>query len=395
MQVEPCASPIQNLTSAIYNLHLSMPQTADPGEIDHAARLLRAGRLVAFPTETVYGLGANALDAEAVARIYAVKRRPATSPLIVHVASIEMAGSLVANWPEIADRLARRFWPGPLTLVLEKKLDKQLDKQPGIPAIVTANLSTVGLRMPAHPVALALIRAAGVPLAAPSANRFTELSPTTADHVRCSLGSDLDYILDGGPCNVGIESTVLSLAGSQPILLRPGGISRTEIESLIGPIAAAVDPPTSPHPAPGLHPRHYSPRTTLYLATNGKLPDQGQGIYLQYQNPPNRPQHYHPPDAAIRRRLRSRALRSSPPGRRRELRLDRRRSRAQRARVGSHPRSPETRRDEIVPCGADTLVRESFSSFAALNFELRPAPAPESSAERCAVFRAAAHRKPD
>src|SRR5947209_8454122 len=153
-----------------------MPPTADSGEIDHAARLLRAGRLVAFPTETVYGLGANALDAEAVARIYAVKRRPATSPLIVHVASIEMAQSLVANWPEIADRLARRFWPGPLTLVLPK--------QPIIPSIVTAGLSTVGLRMPSDPMALALIKAAGVPLAAPSANRFTPLSPTTADHVR-------------------------------------------------------------------------------------------------------------------------------------------------------------------------------------------------------------------
>ena len=268
------------------------PQTGDPGEIDRAARLLRAGRLVAFPTETVYGLGANALDAEAVARIYAVKGRPATSPLIVHVASIEMAQSLIKNWPEVADRLARRFWPGPLTLVLEK--------QPAIPAIVTADLSTVGLRMPAHPIALALIRAAGVPLAAPSANRFTELSPTTAEHVRGSLGSDVDYILDGGPCTVGIESTVLSLAGwlagwstgRQPVLLRPGGIPRTEIESLIGPIAMVDDPASGPHPAPGLHPRHYSPRTTLYLATNGKLPDQGQGqgqgIYLQHQNPPSR-----------------------------------------------------------------------------------------------------------
>src|SRR5208337_4423771 len=149
-----------------------MPQTADPGEIDHAAGRLRAGRLVAFPTETVYGLGANALDAEAVARIYAVKRRPATSPLIVHVASIEMAESLVARWPEIADRLAQKFWPGPLTLVLEKQLEKQpekqLERQPVIPAIVTANFPTVGLRMPAHPIALTLIRAAGVPLAAPS-----------------------------------------------------------------------------------------------------------------------------------------------------------------------------------------------------------------------------------
>jgi len=265
-----------------------MPQTADSGEIEHAARLLRAGRLVAFPTETVYGLGANALDAEAVARIYAVKRRPATSPLIVHVASIEMAQSLVANWPEIADRLARRFWPGPLTLVLEK----QLEKPPVIPPIVTAGLPTVGLRMPAHPIALALIRAAGVPLAAPSANRFTELSPTTADHVRLSLGSDIDYILDGGPCNVGIESTVLSLAEPRPTLLRPGGISRTELEAIVGPVASApeaqADAQHEAHPSPGMHPRHYSPRTPLLLVKDGKLPDQRYGIYLQHQHPPSR-----------------------------------------------------------------------------------------------------------
>jgi len=246
--------------------------------------MLRAGRLVAFPTETVYGLGANALDAEAVARIYAVKGRPGTSPLIVHVASIEMAQSLVAGWPEIADRLARKFWPGPLTLVLQK----QLAKQPAIPALVTAGLPTVGLRMPAHPIALALIQAAGVPLAAPSANRFSELSPTTADHVRRSLGADVDLILDGGPCRVGIESTVLSLTGSQPVLLRPGGIARTDIESLTGPIATASDPDTGPHPAPGLHPRHYSPRTPLFLALNGNLPDQGRGIYLQHRHPPSR-----------------------------------------------------------------------------------------------------------
>src|SRR5271157_3306039 len=212
-----------------------MPQGAAPGEINRAAQLLRAGRLVAFPTETVYGLGANALDAEAVARIYAVKRRPSASPLIVHVESIAMAQSLVTNWPEIAYRLARRFWPGPLTLVLEKQLDKQLNNQPVIPDIVTAGLPTVGLRMPAHPIALALIRAAGVPLAAPSANRFTELSPTTADHVRRSLGSEVDLILDGGPCQVGIESTVVSLAETKPILLRPGGIPRIVLEAIIGP----------------------------------------------------------------------------------------------------------------------------------------------------------------
>jgi len=263
-----------------------MPPTAGPAEIDHAAQLLRAGRLVAFPTETVYGLGANALDAAAVARIYAIKRRPMTSPLIVHVASTEMTQSLVADWPEAAERLARVFWPGPLTLVVKK--------QPAIPDIVTAGLSTVALRMPAHPIAQALIRSAGVPLAAPSANRFTELSPTTADHVRHSLGSDVDLILDGGPCQVGIESTVLSLAGPTPILFRPGGVPRSALEAIIGPIASAPEPQAGAHASPGLHPRHYSPRTTLYLAPNGKLPDPGQeqaerqGIYLQHRHPPSR-----------------------------------------------------------------------------------------------------------
>jgi len=278
-------------------------------EIDHAARLLRAGRLVAFPTETVYGLGANALDAEAVARIYLVKGRPATSPLIVHVASIEMAQSLVTVWPEPADRLAQKFWPGPLTLVLPTshvgtaaapsassghgpgrpaERSSAVSSLWAIPLIVTAGLPTVALRMPAHPIALALIRAAGVPLAGPSANRFTQLSPTTADHVRRSLGSDVDYILDGGPCHVGIESTVLSLAGPQPILLRPGGISRPQIEAVIGPITTAADPIAGPHPAPGMHLRHYSPHSSLLLVIAGKLPEQGRGIYLQHQHPPSR-----------------------------------------------------------------------------------------------------------
>jgi L-threonylcarbamoyladenylate synthase len=262
-----------------------MVATADPGEIAHAARLLRAGRLVAFPTETVYGLGASALDAEAVARIYAVKRRPATSPLIVHVASVEMAKSLATSWPEMADRLAQRFWPGPLTLVVEK--------EPAIPDVVTAGLQTVGLRLPAHPIALALIQAAGVPVAAPSANRFTELSPTTAEHVRRGLGSDVDFILDGGSCNVGIESTVISLTGPTPVLLRPGGISRTELEGIVGSVAPAEEDPagTHAHAAPGMHPRHYSPRTPLYLTTNGELPDlekgQGRGFYLRYKHPPD------------------------------------------------------------------------------------------------------------
>ncbi|MGB9490252.1 MAG: L-threonylcarbamoyladenylate synthase [Terriglobales bacterium] len=251
-----------------------------PDEIDRAARLLRAGRLVAFPTETVYGLGANALDRDAVARIYAVKGRPPTSPLIVHIVSTETIDLLAADWPEAAERLTRIFWPGPLTLIVKK--------QPAVPGIVTAGLPTVALRMPAHPVAQALIWAARIPLAAPSANRFTELSPTTAGHVRRSLGDEVDCILDGGPCQVGIESTVLSLAEPQPTLLRPGIIPRAALEAIIGPIVSVQEVPAGAHPSPGMHARHYSPRTSLLLVSNGKLPEQGTGIYLQHASPPNR-----------------------------------------------------------------------------------------------------------
>ena len=250
-------------------------------EVEHAARLLRAGKLVALPTETVYGLGANALDPQAVARIFAVKGRPGTNPLIVHVASIEMAKSLVTNWPDVAEQLAQKFWPGPLTLVLPTTAEL-------ISPMVTAGLSSVGLRMPAHAAALALIRAAGVPLAAPSANRFTQLSPTTADHVRRGLGSDVDYVVDGGACQVGIESTVLSLVDSEPVLLRPGVVSRRELETVIGPVTTTAAPGLGAHPSPGMHPRHYSPRTPFLLTTSGKLPPQGRGVYLQYQHPPGR-----------------------------------------------------------------------------------------------------------
>jgi len=276
----------------------------EESDIAAAAQLLRAGRLVAFPTETVYGLGANALDREAVLRIYRAKGRPATSPLIVHVASLDMAQSLVAIWPEAADRLASRFWPGALTLVLPiasaeavaeadalgspGKRGATVTPRPALPAVVTGGLSTVGLRMPAHPLALALIRAAGVPLAAPSANRFTQLSPTSALHVRQGLGTDVDFILDGGPCAVGIESTVLSLVEPQPVLLRPGAISRAELEEVVGPVANAGKLTEGPQPSPGMHPRHYSPRTPLLPVQDGKLPDRGKGTYLQYRNPPSR-----------------------------------------------------------------------------------------------------------
>jgi L-threonylcarbamoyladenylate synthase len=237
--------------------------------VAEAARLIRAGKLVAFPTETVYGLGANALDAGAVERIYEAKGRPKTSPLIVHVDSAEMARSLAAEWPAAAAELALRYWPGPLTLVVKKAA--------GIPDVVTAGLATVGLRVPSHPLALELIRAAGVPLAAPSANRFTELSPTTADHVRRSLGDRVDYILDGGPTAVGIESTVLSLAEQPPVLYRPGIIPIPEMEEVTGPIRLATGIGAGPHPSPGMHAQHYRPVTPLYL---DEAPDGGHGYRL-------------------------------------------------------------------------------------------------------------------
>jgi L-threonylcarbamoyladenylate synthase len=235
-------------------------------EIERAAELIRAGRLVAFPTETVYGLGANALDPEAVARIFAAKGRPRTSPLIVHVDSIEMARSLASEWTDAADLLARRYWPGPLSLVVPKR--------PIVPDIVTAGLATVGLRMPAHPLALELIGAAGVPIAAPSANRFTELSPTAAAHIPEALA---DYTLDGGPARVGIESTVLSLVDA-PTLLRPGAVSITELEALIGSILQGVAPAEGAHAGPGMHARHYRPMTPLYLDTVRR---EGRGMVLR------------------------------------------------------------------------------------------------------------------
>lgn len=250
-------------------------------EIAHAAEVLRAGKLVAFPTETVYGLGADALDAAAVARIFEVKGRPASSPIIVHVSNPEMARSVVAEWPETAQSLAQKFWPGPLTLVLQK--------QPSVPPIVTAGLDTVGVRMPSHPVALALIEAAQLLIAAPSANRFTQLSPTSAEHVRQGLGERVDYVLDGGECAVGIESTVLSLTNGRPVLLRPGGVSRRQIEAVIGPIERQPEAAAEAHPSPGMHPRHYSPRTAVLLVRDGAIPKQGRGAYLQLRVPPQTP----------------------------------------------------------------------------------------------------------
>lgn len=240
--------------------------------INEAGAILRGGGVVAFPTETVYGLGANALDREAVAKIYAVKQRPRTSPLIVHVNTVNMARELAAEWPEAAERLAERFWPGPLTLVVKKK--------DIVPEELTAGLGTVGLRMPAHPVALALIAAAGVPVAAPSANRFTELSPVRAGHVAESLGVGVDLILDGGVAEVGIESTVVSVVGERPVILRPGMIGRGDIEAVVGELGemGAVG---KAHAAPGMHERHYAPRKPLFLWRRGEAaPAAGAGVLL-------------------------------------------------------------------------------------------------------------------
>jgi L-threonylcarbamoyladenylate synthase len=201
------------------------------------------------------------LDEAAVGRIFEAKGRPKSSPLIVHVSTIEMARGLASEWSDNAERLARRFWPGPLTIIVPKKSH--------VPDLVTAGLPSVGLRIPAHPMARALIEAAQIPIAAPSANRFTELSPTNAEHVPEGLA---DMVLNGGPCTVGIESTVISLAGPTPRILRPGMITQTQIEQLIGPVELGGGAES-----PGQHPRHYSPRTPIFL--DGP-PEEGRGRHL-------------------------------------------------------------------------------------------------------------------
>ncbi len=230
-----------------------------PDVIRRAADVIRAGGLVAFPTETVYGLGANGLDADAVARIFEAKGRPATNPVILHVWAASEVLNVAANWPETAGKLAARFWPGPLTLVVPKA-----DR---VPAIVTAGGPTVAVRCPNHPVALALIRAAGVPVAAPSANRSTELSPTRAEHVLKSLNGRIDLLLDGGPCSGGIESTVVDATGEFPRVLRPGLITVPMLESVCGRVEiGAKDEGVSR--SPGQMARHYSPKVPFYLVTN-------------------------------------------------------------------------------------------------------------------------------
>jgi L-threonylcarbamoyladenylate synthase len=230
-------------------------------KIIQAAAILRSGGLVAFPTETVYGVGADATNAEAVRKIFAVKGRPSTNPLICHVPDEQVAQRYAREWPQTASQLARAFWPGPLTLVLPKTDD--------IPHDVTAGRDTVALRAPNHALTLMLLRIVDRPLAGPSANKSSHVSPTTAQHVRDELGDEVDMILDGGPCDVGIESTVLDLSGDRPTILRPGGVTREQIEASIGSVevfSGAVDPAVAAA-SPGQQEKHYAPHTPAYRFT--------------------------------------------------------------------------------------------------------------------------------
>jgi L-threonylcarbamoyladenylate synthase len=235
-----------------------------------AARLIRAGELVAFPTETVYGLGADATNERAVAKIFEAKGRPHFNPLISHVPNAAEARRFV-EWNETADRIAAEFWPGPLTLVLPRS------KGSTIALLTTAGLDTVAIRAPAHPMALELMRAAGCPIAAPSANRSGAVSPTRAEHVTESLGARVSLILDGGPCTVGVESTVLDLTGETPTLLRPGGATREAIEAVVGPIALSHALPTgdAARKSPGQLASHYAPSRPVRLAVTSVQPDEG------------------------------------------------------------------------------------------------------------------------
>lgn len=243
-------------------LHLRVdPLAPDPDAIREAAEAIRRGELVAFPTETVYGLGSDALDPAAVARIFAAKGRPADNPLIVHIARADDLPALVLRVPPEAHLLAATFWPGPLTLVLPRRAH--------VPDITTGGLDTVAVRVPEHPVALALIEACGRPLAGPSANRSGRPSPTRAEDVIADLGERVAVVLDAGPCSVGLESTVLDLSSNQPVLLRPGGVSREAIEAVVGPVRLAAGGKEGAR-SPGTRYRHYAPRARLLLAPPGE-----------------------------------------------------------------------------------------------------------------------------
>jgi len=240
----------------------------DAKTIRQAAEIIRRGGIVAFPTETVYGLGADTFSSLAVARIFEVKKRPYFDPLIVHVANPTDLEKLVIEIPNDAKKLINRFWPGPLTVVLLKREE--------VPDIVTAGLPTVALRMPKHPMALSLIELAGCPIAAPSANPFGYLSPTSAEAVREQLDDQIDFVLDGGLCEVGVESTIVSFSERRPRLLRFGGVALEEIESIAGSVEVRPIEEGSPS-APGMLPRHYAPRTPMILDWSEKSLDSYKG----------------------------------------------------------------------------------------------------------------------
>ena len=230
-------------------------------DVAEAARVLRAGGLVAFPTETVYGLGADASRDDAVAKVFAAKQRPRAHPLIVHLADGARLDDWARDIPDSARRLVAAAWPGPLTVILPRG--------PRVALATTGGADTVGLRVPAHPVAQALLRAFGGGIAAPSANRFGRVSPTTADHVAHDLGDDVDYILDGGACEVGVESTIVDLSRGRPVLLRPGGMPREAIEAIVGPLAAADAHAPA---APGTLESHYAPRAEVIACEPDEVP---------------------------------------------------------------------------------------------------------------------------
>ncbi|MGZ8947035.1 MAG: L-threonylcarbamoyladenylate synthase [Methylococcaceae bacterium] len=247
------------------------PVLADNAAIEHAVKLLRQGRLVAFPTETVYGLGADASNPEAVRRIFAAKGRPVDHPLIVHIPNIVSLNDWAQTVPEPAQKLVARFWPGPLAIILNKK--------PQVPLEVTGGQQTVGLRMPDHPVALRLLEAFGGGIAAPSANRFCRISPTLASHVAEELGDAVDLILDGGACPVGVESTIVDLSGDRPALLRPGQISRSGIEAVLQTELLTFAPASVR--TSGMMEVHYAPVTTAVLCPSERLLEANRQLTAQ------------------------------------------------------------------------------------------------------------------
>jgi L-threonylcarbamoyladenylate synthase len=273
---------------------------ASPAAIAAAAQLLRAGEVVAFPTETVYGLGADAANPDAVRRIFAIKGRPADHPVIVHLGDAADARHWTRSVPDAARRLASAFWPGPLTLILPRA--------PGVPDIVTGGQDSVGLRVPAHPVAQALLAAFGGGIAAPSANRFGRISPTTAGHVADDLGDAAAMIVDGGACAVGIESTIVAFAGDEPVLLRPGGIAAEQLARALG--RAPRLPDAAAPRASGTLASHYAPRTPSRLVAPEQLAEaldaasaRGERLAVLARAPERRPSQglrwlAAPPDAA-------------------------------------------------------------------------------------------------